>query len=91
MHLLHEREEKLAIQKKVGQLEEEKEAAETKRLELEQALEEFVRSTDKKGALAALDKKSSFEQGKQNNYSYCVLKKAVLSKNQKLGTCLSLI
>ena len=81
----------MAIQKKVGQLEEEKEVAETKRLELEQALEEFVRSTDTKGALAALDKKSSFEQGKQNNYSYSVLKKAVLSKNQKLGTCLSLI
>ena len=55
----------MAIQKKLGQLEEEKEAAETKRLELEQALEEFVRSTDKKGVLAALDKKSSFEQGKQ--------------------------
>lgn len=81
----------MAIQKKVGQLEEEKEVAETKRLELEQALEEFVRSTDTKGALAALDKKSSFEQGKQNNYSYSVLKNAVLSKNQKLGTCLSLI
>lgn len=81
----------MAIQKKVGQLEEEKEVAETKRLELEQALEEFVRSTDKKGALAALDKKSSFEKGKQNNYSYSVLKNPVLSKNQKLGTCLSLI
>ena len=81
----------MAIQKKVGQLEEEKEVAETKRLELEQALEEFVRSTDKKGALAALDKKSSFEHGKQNNYSYSVLKNPVLSKNQKLGTCLSLI
>lgn len=81
----------MAIQKKVGQLEEEKEVAETKRLELEQALEEFVRSTDKKGVLAALDKKSSFEQGKQNNYSYSVLKNPVLSKNQKLGTCLSLV
>ena len=78
----------MAIQKKVGQLEEEKEAAETKRLELEQALEEFVRSTDKKGALAALDKKSSFEQGKQNNNN-SVLKNPVLSKTQKLGTCLS--
>ena len=61
--MLHEREEKLAIQKKKVQLEEEKEGAETKRLELEQALEEFVRSTDKKAKLAAVDKKSSFEQG----------------------------
>lgn len=63
MHLLHEREEKLAMQKKVTQIEEEKEAAETKRLELEQALEEFVRSTDKKGKLAAVDKKASLDQG----------------------------
>lgn len=63
MHLLHEREEKLAMQKKVAQIEEEKEAAETKRLELEQALEEFVRSTDKKGKLAAVDKKASLDQG----------------------------
>ena len=81
----------MAIQKKVGQLEGEKEAAETKRLELEQALEEFVRSTDKKGTLAALDKKSSFEQGKQNNCSYLTScwKNPVLSENPKLSTCLS--
>lgn len=51
------------MQKKVAQIEEEKEAAETKRLELEQALEEFVRSTDKKGKLAAVDKKASLDQG----------------------------
>ena len=64
MHLLHEREEKLAIQKQLAQLEEEKESAETKRLELEQALEEFVRTTDKKGKLAAVDKKASLDQGR---------------------------
>ena len=62
--MLHEREEKLAIQKKVAQTEEEKESAETKRLELEQALEEFVRTTDKKGKLAAVDKKA-LDQGRQ--------------------------
>ena len=72
MQLLHEKEEKLAIQKKTAQLEEEKEGAETKRLELEQALEEFVRSTDKKGKLAAVDKKSSFEQGTcKQNIGHC--------------------
>jgi len=32
-------------------------------LELEQALEEFVRSTDKKGKLATVEKKASLEQG----------------------------
>jgi len=63
MHLLHEREEKLAIQMKIAQIEEEREGAESKRLELEQALEEFVRSTDKKGKLAAIEKKASLEQG----------------------------
>ena len=63
MHLLHEREEKLAIQMKIAQIEEEREGAESKRLELEQALEEFVRSTDKKGKLAAVEKKASLEQG----------------------------
>lgn len=63
MHLLHEREEKLAIQMKIAQIEEEREGAESKRLELEQALEEFVRSTDKKGKLVALEKKPSLEQG----------------------------
>ena len=78
----------MAIQKKVGQLEEEKEAAETKRLELEQALEEFVRSTDKKGVLAALDKKSSFEQGKQKNYSYSFVKKPKIEYMFKLNIVL---
>lgn len=63
MHLLREQEEKLSFQKKIAQLEEEKESAETKRLELEQALEEFVRSTDKKGKLATLEKKASLDQG----------------------------
>lgn len=63
MHLLHEREEKLAIQKKISQIEEEKEGAETKRSELEQALEEFVRSTDKRGKLTSPDRKGSLEQG----------------------------
>lgn len=63
LHLLHEREEKLAIQMKIAQIEEEREEAEIKRLELEQALEEFVRSTDKKGKLAAVEKKASLEQG----------------------------
>ena len=78
----------MAIQKKVGQLEEEKEAAETKRLELEQALEEFVRSTDKKGVLAALDKKSSFEQGKQKTYSYSFVKKPKIEYMFKLNIVL---
>jgi len=82
MHLLHEREEKLAIQMKIAQIEEEREGAESKRLELEQALEEFVRSTDKKGKLAALEKKPSLEQGTysskmsvpvQNNTATCLL------------------
>ena len=63
MHLLHEREEKLAIQMKIAQVEEEREGAESKRLELEQALEEFVRSTDTKGKLAVIEKKASLEQG----------------------------
>lgn len=63
MHLLREREEKLTLQMKVAQIDEEREGAESKRLELEQALEEFVRSTDKKGKLAAVEKKASLEQG----------------------------
>ena len=63
MHLLREREEKLAMQMKIAQIEEEREGAESKRLELEQALEEFVRTTDKKGKLAAVEKKASLEQG----------------------------
>lgn len=65
MHLLREREEKLAIQMKITQIEEEREGAESKRLELEQALEEFVRTTDKKGKLAAaaVEKKAFSEQG----------------------------
>ena len=61
--MLHEREEKLAIEKKTAQIEEEKEGAETKRMELEQALEEFVRSTDKRGKLTTPEKKGSLEQG----------------------------
>ena len=77
MHLLHEREEKLAIQMKIAQIEEEREGAESKRLELEQALEEFVRSTDKKGKLAAIEKKASLEQGSavQNNNNPLIFSK----------------
>lgn len=63
MHLLREQEEKLTLQMKVAQIDEEREGAESKRLELEQALEEFVRSTDKKGKLAVVEKKASLEQG----------------------------
>lgn len=50
---------------KITQIEEEREGAESKRLELEQALEEFVRTTDKKGKLAAaaVEKKAFSEQG----------------------------
>lgn len=48
---------------KITEIEEEREAAESKRLELEQALEEFVRMTDKKGKLSAIEKKGSSEQG----------------------------
>lgn len=62
---MREREEKLAIQMKITQIEEEREAADSKRVELEQALEEFVRTTDKKGKLTALEKKSSPDVGKE--------------------------
>ena len=62
---MREREEKLAIQMKITQIEEEREAADSKRVELEQALEEFVRTTDKKGKLTALEKKSSLDVGKE--------------------------
>ena len=50
---------------KITQIEEEREAADSKRVELEQALEEFVRTTDKKGKLTALEKKSSPDVGKE--------------------------
>ena len=59
----------MAIQKKIAQIEEEKAVAETKRAELEQALEEFVRTTDKKGKLTAVDKKASLDQGQQSRDS----------------------
>ena len=72
-HLRQEKEEKLNVQKRVAQVEQEKETAEAKRLELEHALDEFVRSTDKKGMLSALDKNVPVGHGRFTTVDRSVL------------------
>lgn len=65
-YLLREREEKVSLQIKMAQIDEEKESLEEKRKELQQALDEFYWTTDKEKGSATVD------EGPQDEGEFCV-------------------